>query len=567
MDLVIQGKGKISLSKADFKASGGEGSVYCRGGTAYKLYGQTDNSGKFIVNTKKMIPAGKIQELNTLTAPNIIKPQDILLDASGTPLGYTMRALPDAIALCQTFTKAYRDRRHITPDHMLKLVQQLQAGVRHVHRQGVLIVDLNEMNFLVDTGFDQLYFIDVDSYQTPHYPATAIMDSIRDRHSTQFSQNTDWFSFGIVSFQMLVGIHPFKGKHSTLKTLDERMMANVSVLNNAVSVPGACQPFDVVPKVYRDWYTAVFERGERVAPPDGLISTVVLSPVMSYILGSDNFIVEEVGSYDGSVVTVVSSNVLTTKGVWVGKHRVRLVAPGSVFGATPAYLHPVVGWLEQNQLHLTDISRQKALDISVSADEIMATGGRIYIRQGDLLMQVALTELPTRILASAQIVGKVLGQATQLFEGVAVQDLLGATYLGLLPESGFHEVRVPELDGYRLVDAKFERGVFVCIGQNKSGRYDSLIFRFDAALEKYDVRLVEDITLAGVNFTVLDTGVVALLNDEEKLELFAKTPGSSARKVVSDKGVDGSCRLFSRGAQTLIARGGTLYTITMKKVP
>lgn len=568
MDIVIPGKGKVTLSKSDFKAAGGEGSVYCRNGIAYKLYGQTDTSGKFIANTQKMIPPGKIQELDILSAANIIKPQEVILDRSGKPIGYTMRALPDAIALCQTFTKAYRDRKHLTPDHMLKLMQQLQAGVKHIHAQGILIVDLNEMNFLVDTNFDQLFFIDVDSYQTAHYPATAIMDSIRDRHNTQFNQKTDWFSFAIVSFQMLVGIHPFKGKHPHLKTLDDRMLANVSVLNNAVSIPGACQPFDVIPKAYRDWYTAVFERGERIPPPDGLTNVVLLAPVVKHVSGSDNFLIEEIGAYDGPIIAVVGGNILTTKSVWAGVHCIGNIAPGAVLGVTPLHSHCIVGWIEQNQLRLKDMTRQKELETCVNADEIMATAGRIYIRQGDLLMQVTLTELPTRILASAEIVGKVLGQATQLFEGVAVQNLLGATYLGILPESkNFHEVRVPELDSYRLVEAKFERGVFVATGHNKTGRYDMLVLRFDAALEKYDLRIIEDITLASINFTVLDTGIVALLNDEEKLELFAKAPGSSALKIVSDKGIDGSCRLFSRGAQTLIARDETLYKITMKKTP
>ena len=568
MDLIIHGKGKVSLSKSDFKAAGGEGSVYCRNGVAYKLYGQTDATGNFIANTKKMIPTGKIQELDVLTAPNIIKPQDILLDSSGTPVGYTMQALPDAIALCQMFTKAYRDRKHITPDHMLTLVQKLQAGVKHVHSQSVLIVDLNEMNFLVGTNFDQIYFIDVDSYQTAHYPATAIMDSIRDRHSHGFSQKTDWFSFGIVSFQMLVGIHPFKGKHPHLKTLDERMLAHISVLNKTVAVPGACQSFDVLPQAYRDWYTAIFERGERVAPPDGLINVIVLAPVVKHVTGSDNFLIEEVASYDGAILAIVGSSVLTTKSMWVGVHQIGQVAPGSVFGVTPIHNHSVVGWIEGNQLRLKDLTRQKNLELFISADEIMATGGRIYVRQGNLLLQVTLTEMPARILASAEIVGKVLGQATQLFEGVAVQNLLGATYLGLLPESGkFHEVRVPELDEYRIVDAKFERGVFVATGRNKNGRYDMLVLRFDTNLEKYDLRVTEDITVTSVNFTVLDTGIVALMNDEEKLELFAKTPGSSGLKIVGDQGIDGSCRLFSRGAQTLISRGETLYKITMKKVP
>ena len=57
------------------------------------------------------------------------------------------------------------------------------------------------------------------------------MDSVRDRHAAGWNEGTDWFSFALVSFQMFVGIHPYKGKHPALKTLDERMAQNVSVLH------------------------------------------------------------------------------------------------------------------------------------------------------------------------------------------------------------------------------------------------------------------------------------------------------------------------------------------------
>ena len=50
------GNTTVSLSNNDFLAKGGEGEVYVKGSTAYKIY--TDKS--------KMIPAGKIQELSSL---------------------------------------------------------------------------------------------------------------------------------------------------------------------------------------------------------------------------------------------------------------------------------------------------------------------------------------------------------------------------------------------------------------------------------------------------------------------------------------------------------------------
>src|SRR5262245_34856578 len=85
MDVYIRGGGSVSLSQADFVAQGGEGSVYVKGSLAYKIYS----------DPQKMIPAAKLQELSALTAPNIIKPQDVLLNSRHTPVGYTMKRVQD----------------------------------------------------------------------------------------------------------------------------------------------------------------------------------------------------------------------------------------------------------------------------------------------------------------------------------------------------------------------------------------------------------------------------------------------------------------------------------------
>ena len=196
LSLTSQGKGPITLSQADFLAAGGEGMVYAKGQFAYKI--QHD--------PKKMIPLAKIGELSAIQNPNVIRPLDVLLDGKNTPVGYSMRYIKKTVALAQLFPKAYRDREHLTPQMMLALVQKLQGLVVSVHQAGILIVDLNEMNFLVDEKHTEVYGIDTDSYQTKNFPATAIMDSIRDRHGkpNHFNHGTDWFSFAITAFQMFI---------------------------------------------------------------------------------------------------------------------------------------------------------------------------------------------------------------------------------------------------------------------------------------------------------------------------------------------------------------------------
>ena len=49
----IKGGGDVNLSKRNFVASGGEGSVYVSGRSAFKVYEKSS----------KMIPLGKIDEL------------------------------------------------------------------------------------------------------------------------------------------------------------------------------------------------------------------------------------------------------------------------------------------------------------------------------------------------------------------------------------------------------------------------------------------------------------------------------------------------------------------------
>jgi DNA-binding helix-hairpin-helix protein with protein kinase domain len=169
----VHGKGELRLGRSDFKAQGGEGAVYVKGSTAYKIY----------ANPTRAIPLAKIDELSALDQPNIIRPLDLILDGKNTPVGYSMRSVEKAHALCQLFPKAFRQRNNLTPELMLRLVRRLQAGVSHVHDKGILIVDLNELNFLVSADFSEVFFVDVDSYQTPSFPATVLMESVRDRHT------------------------------------------------------------------------------------------------------------------------------------------------------------------------------------------------------------------------------------------------------------------------------------------------------------------------------------------------------------------------------------------------
>jgi hypothetical protein len=560
----VQGRGEVRLDKSDFKAQGGEGSIYVRGAHAYKIY----------TEPLRAIPPAKILELSVLTEPNIIRPLDVLLDAKNRPVGYSMRSVGRSYALCQLFPKAFRQRNNLTPGTTLKLVRKLQEGVGHVHAKGILIVDLNEMNFLVAEDFAQVFFIDVDSYETASYPATVLMESVRDRHARKFSTGSDWFSFAVVSFQMFAGIHPFKGAYPPLQNLpdketklDARMRANVSVLNPAVSVPASCLPFSDIPPAYLDWYKAVFEDGRRLPPPENPQPMLALAaPAAPRHAGSLNFEITEMEEFDSEIIRHEDRITITRKSIYFGAEKFPKPQFDVQATQTPRLGHLVMAYMNGSRPYFYDLTGARELALGIEGEELILCNGQFYIKQQESIFAVEFIELGGGgVLLGVRPVANVMSKSTRMFEGLAIQNLMGAFYASILPAPGVcHQVRLPELDGYQIVDARLSRNVLMTVAA-KGGRYDKHIFRFADDFRGYDARIVKNISSTDPEFTVLDSGVVLHMTDEDTLEIFSRLKGSPDIKAVQDPSIQGDVRLFHTGAQALIARGGKLYKIRMRQ--
>lgn len=200
----------------------------------------------------------------------------------------------------------------------------------------------------------------------------------------------------------------------------------------------------------------------------------------------------------------------------------------------------------------------------VRAEQLMMNAGRIYLKAGTSLLEVVFSELTNRLLIHTKAVGNVLPQATQLFAGVAIQNLLGAYYASFVPASGIcYQARLKELDGYQIIEAKAERNVLIVMA-TKHGVFDKFIYRFAPEFDDYDVRVSSDVTLTDINFTVLDTGVCLHLNDRDELELFMSGKGAAGLKIITDTAISNDDKLFHDGMQALIARNNKLYCITMR---
>ena len=576
MKVWVKGSGEVNLTQQHFVATGGQASVYVKDGTAYKIY----------TDPKDAIPDAKFRALSAIQDPNVIRPQSQLLNQKSESIGYTMVAIKDNYSLCQLFTRSFRDRNKITPDQILDVTAKLREHVANVHAAGILIVDLNELNILVPQAVNDTYLIDVDSYQTKGFPATVIMPSVRDFsvRSQDFSPLSDWYSYAILSFYLLVGAHPYKGTHDPSssipkdKQLEHRMRNNISAFRSDVRLPKCCYPIDAIPQNFKAWLKAVLEEGKRLAPPDphGIAQAVVTAPVKPFLVASGNLIVTEMESFeDWEIQAYVESNgeslAMVSKG---SETRIlqnkRVVFQGSLsgetlIGFTPKMNAPVALNLFRGELTFYDLNRKHHEVLPFRAHELAKSGDRFYLRSANRVLEVEFSELANKtIVTASHMVADVLEQASHLFEGVVIQNMLGSVFVSLFPRSKTgYQVRIPELDKSRIVDAKFDGGVLMVIAANK-GQYDRMVFRFSEDYTTYDLRTVNDITPSGLNFITLSTGICVSLTEDEKIEAFSSKKGSQGLKIVEDKALGNDMRLTKVHGKAGFTRGAKVYQVGLK---
>lgn len=562
MRVFTKGDGEVELGQADFVAEGGEGKVFARGDTGYKVFH----------DPSKAVPEGKLQALAAITDAAVIRPEKPVYQARGRKqigqhVGHTFRFVRDTWTLCQLFPRAFREREGVTHDIALKLLRRMQDGVHAVHRAGAIVVDLNEMNVLVSRGFGEPYFIDVDSYQVGPYKATAIMASVRDPQvkGNAFSEASDWFAFAVVSFQLLVGIHPYKGTHPTLKGFEQRMAAGVSVLDPAVSIPKACYPLDVIPPVYRDWYRALFVNGERLPPPASLQAAVVLHQPARPIASTARLELVELHDFGSPIVGVFGSIVHAGTEVYDNGRLVwRQASPGPLAIASSPRGSVIAAWLDNGEVKLSVLATGEAPTAFVRGQEMVAHAGTLYVRSAARIIEVTLTDGANRVFGGGRVAANVLEHATRLYEGVVLQNLLGQPHASLFPRAGTcFQIALLELKGHKVLQAKLDSGVLMVLAA-KAGRYSRFVFRFDESYGSYDVRVVDDVTPADLNFVVLDSGVCVCLNEDEQLEVFSRAKGSSTIKLVEDPALGGDMRLVKDGGRLRFYRGSKLFSMRLR---
>lgn len=563
MKIFVNGQ-SINLVQNDFIAQGGQGQVYGKGGTVYKIYH----------NPKDMIPDTKMRELSKLTKDNILGPKDVVYNDSNKPIGYTMRRVVDSVPLAKLFVSTFLSKNNITNKEITDLVMELERTTEHIHSAKCLIVDYNEFNFLADgKTYTIPYFIDVDNYQTQSYPATVIMPSIRDYSSKSFSELSDWYSFAIIACQLFTGIHPFKGDHPkySKKDLIKRMTDNVSIFNKYVQVPSNVRDFSNIPTEYFNWFMDIFEKGNRSKPPTSFKGTTVAhKAIRQTVTSSAKFDVLELKELNEDILyfaRVFGMSVFKTKSkFFINRTTIDCHDKEELIFSSSSNI-PVKVKLEQNKAILTSTSRDVRVNSAMPllAEQMMIANNTLYLKKYDSLFEIMLLEMNNQIFPRVVNKWRVMPFSSQLFSGIIYEDVLGKPYFVIpIEQKKCVTVSIKELEGYKVVDAKYSKGKAIIIG-HKNGQYDRFyIFFTDKNHTNYKCYIDADVMYQGINMAVLDNGTMVEIPDDGILRICKDAFDKGF--TIMDKTIKFNMKLYDGQTDVLFTMHNKLYSIRNKEI-
>lgn len=568
--IIGNSKRNVTLTQSNYLGAGGEAQVFANGGQVYKLYHEP---------ATKMLPSKKMQELSVIHNPNVITPQEIIYNTQGNALGYTTELISPADPLLKYFTRTFKDTNGIDPAMINHLIKQMQLTVIDIHKNHILVVDLNELNILVkNQAALEPYFIDTDSYCTPSFPATAVMDSIRDRRVSKVDSNgklhynpdvmSDWFSFAILAFWTYSNIHPFRGSHPSYRPKDKckQMDDGISIFHPSVRVPPTVNDFNIIPKRHLAWFKDIFLNNNRSIPPlpDG--AGLITVPAAIIVKSTGQIEVIEKGSFTGTVLNVMQlmgvNYVATRSKVYAGKNEVMDLDQKvkKVLFCVASDSTPLMAIQSRGIIEILETNSNKFVD-KIAANEMFARNGAIYTMGNGKLFEHTFPVLGTKILRQMKAVDNISTYSAKAYDGCVIQNLLGKYYLTLPYKKGYcFSKYIPNLDGFRVVDAKSDKTISVIIAE-KGGKYTRFIIGFTKDFANFEVREVSDIAYDTINFAVMDNGLCLLLANSNELEMFVD---SEHIQTLQNPPFDSTMQLFATPEGFFFINNNSIHQIKKK---
>lgn len=582
----------VVLTDTHHLATGGEASVYLRDNVVFKIY--TDPA--------KAIARGidrKLVLLRALAHPGIAAPTGLVLDKAGDLIGLTM---PFVVGdpLCKLFTNTWRDPRQFGPAETGKLVDGMREIVQVAHAAKAIMVDANELNWIAGGANGTApVAIDVDSWQLAGFPATVIMPSIADHSSAgqgidRFNEGTDWFAWGVVTYNLWTGIHPYKGTHPTYGrgNLEQRMRARASVFESGVQLPPAARDPALIPPRLLAWYERTFQSTERTAPPRAADSAIGPQAVrkLQVLQTSAGTLKVELLATLGARVAAASNGFLVLRPesrpgaspihpptLWDATTRAAVAVPDptaldrllqgrAVLLRRPAarLLIDIDGPAGTHTLRAVDLDTvPAAVSPTASATSTLSVAGaRLWQAHNRAFVLVegdpnGLHEVEATHIGQSGTAQLVVGigrrwpcnvLSTTFLRNVFVQDAFGTPIVTVVtPDGGMHHAVAGQLKGYKIIDGFVPdvHNVWLSAKRVRDGELVRLRMHIEGEKIVIDFEdIVDEPDIEAASVTAGPTAGVAVLRMRDEL---LATKGI-ARKVMSCAGLSSALRLFGAGA-------------------
>lgn len=517
--IYLDQQGLVHLHQDQYIGSGGQADVYVLGDQAIKLFHDMG----------AVPPPAKVDALQQIGDARILVPHGWARDKAQTQtIGYTMAYAHDSDPIVKYFSPGHQQRRGVQQSHLIAWTNQVRADLERIHGAGCLAVDLNEMNLLIGSDLQTLYWIDTDSFQAGGYGPTAISDAILDPlvNNGHFSVESDWFAAAVILFQLWIGIHPYKGGHPqyAANAWRARMRDGQSALAKGVSLPPACRELDTLPTDLRQWFDQVFTHAQRVPPPglQTLAPSVVVARKTVTRDSEQQFERVERHRFSSDIRHVHDLNgdlvVQTNAGVYLNGRCV--VAKGHdqadcwLDRAPDGTLTLFV--LRDGRLRITTLDG--ALVDDRAADAADWQRGLVVLSAGQL-SRVRLAKTRAGIQALYVPLAKVMRASAHMMPGAVYHQPLGKPWVTLFLGGERVIARpLPELAGWRVIAGR-AAGTKLAIHAEKGGCYRRFLCQFEGTAHQPCVRQT-DAPFSPVNLAVTQDGVCAYLNPAGQFELF-----------------------------------------------
>lgn len=563
--VILEGRGALTLRESDYVATGGEGSIYRSGSTVVKLYSD-------LAKMRRDGMPDKIRALSVLKHPGIVGPQGMVMDDQHRPAGFYM---PFACGepMSRVFVSDFRLRTGFGDTDAVNLAKAMHEIVAHAHAQKALMVDANELNWLVDYVKGKppaAIVIDVDSWAIGPWPATVIMPSIRDWSAKSFSEITDWYAWGIVAFQVFTGIHPFKGKLDGYKPGDlvQRMKDSASVFAPGARLPQSVRDFSCIPAPLLDWFQATFQQGARSVPPSPTMTAqparaarTARAVIRSSGSLSFNKLFERAGDpavrvWPNGIVRLASGEMCdlsTGKTVCkVQDHDVEIIRKLDGWVVTHSHRG------EQVFVHIAGDGKATDVSFGLAMQSVFRAGERLFAVTARGMIEVMVRTLGKPVVTTGPATSLQVN-STRWFDDVAVQDVLGSAFVVLpLAAGGIVQVRVPGLDGANVVAGKVAGHFAAFTVLEKTGDYRKVELTFSKDFASFST-WTGPTDSGELNMAILPRGVVATIVDDGELTIFV--PSNGDLRKFKDREITTEMKLTAWGESVVYLHDGAVWQL------